>query len=197
MRRALLAITGLAAGTTAMVVLKGSPGTSPVAQDLPVAPAPVVPAPAGPTPAGEDVPAAPSPERTSASPRPGRTATRAPASRPSGTTRTPSAPRTTTKAPPPAPTTRTVTGPVVENEYGNVQVQITLRGSRIVDVVALELPEETAQSDQRSEQVDGRYSGSSGLVVQRQSADVDTVSGATATSTSYKRSLQAAIDRAN
>ncbi|MGC4788727.1 FMN-binding protein [Micromonospora sp. DT178] len=196
MRRALLAITGLAAGTTAMVVLKGSPGTSPVAQDLPAAPPPVVPAPAGPTPGGGKVSAPPSPARTSASPRPGRTATRAPASRPSATTRAPSAPRTTTK-PPPAPTTRTVTGPVVENEYGNVQVQITLSGTRIVDVVALELPEETAQSDQRSEQVDGRYSGSSGLVVQRQSADVDTVSGATATSTSYKRSLQAAIDRAN
>ncbi|MFV2111110.1 FMN-binding protein [Micromonospora sp. LOL_025] len=196
MRRALLAITGLAAGTTAMVVLKGSPGTSPVAQDLPAAPPPVVPAPAGPTPGGGKVSAPPSPARTSASPRPGRTATRAPASRPSATTRAPSAPRTTAK-PPPAPTTRTVTGPVVENEYGNVQVQITLSGTRIVDVVALELPEETAQSDQRSEQVDGRYSGSSGLVVQRQSADVDTVSGATATSTSYKRSLQAAIDRAN
>ncbi|MBQ1075920.1 FMN-binding protein [Micromonospora sp. C31] len=196
MRRALLAITGLAAGTTALVVLKGSPGTSPVAQELPVAPAPVVPAPAGPTPTGGEVSAAPSPTRTSASPRPGRTVTRAPSSGPSATTRAPSAPRTTRK-PPPASTTRTVTGPVVENEYGNVQVQITLRGMRIVDVVALELPEETAQSDQRSEQVDGRYSGSSGLVVQRQSADVDTVSGATATSTSYKRSLQAAIDRAN
>ncbi|KAB1152035.1 FMN-binding protein [Micromonospora sp. AMSO12t] len=195
MRRALLAITGLAAGTTAMVVLKGSPGTSPVAQDLPAAPPPVVPAPAGPAPGGGEVSAPPSPARTSASPRPGRTATRAPASRPSVTSRAPSAPRTTTK-PPPAPTTRTVTGPVVENEYGNVQVQITLSGTRIVDVVALELPEETAQSDQRSEQVDGRYSGGSGLVVQRQSADVDTVSGATATSTSYKQSLQAAIDRA-
>ncbi|MDT0529878.1 FMN-binding protein [Micromonospora sp. DSM 115977] len=195
MRRALLAITGLAAGTTAMVVLKGSPGTSPVAQDLPAAPPPVAPAPAGPTPGGGEVSAPPSPARTSASPRPGRTATRAPASRPSATSRAPSAPRTTTK-PPPAPTTRTVTGPVVENEYGNVQVQITLSGTRIVDVVALELPEETAQSDQRSEQVDGRYSGGSGLVVQRQSADVDTVSGATATSTSYKQSLQAAIDRA-
>ncbi|MEU6074789.1 FMN-binding protein [Micromonospora sp. NPDC047074] len=196
MRRALLAITGLAAGTTAMVVLKGSPGTNQVAQDLPAARPPVVPAPAGPTPAGGDVSAAPAPSGTTAAPRPSRTATRAPTARPRATGRAPSAPRTTTK-PPPAPTTRTVTGPVVENEYGNVQVQVTFSGTRIVDVVALELPEETAQSDQRSEQVDGRYSGSSGLVVQRQSADVDTVSGATATSTSYRQSLQAAIDRAN
>ncbi|MEV1147832.1 FMN-binding protein, partial [Micromonospora sp. NPDC049799] len=137
-------------------------------------------------------------------PRPTRSASRAPSARPTtgsgsdsgGQTRTPSAPRTTTK-PPAQPTTRTVTGPVVENEYGNVQVQIVLSGSRIVEARALELPEETAQSDQRSEQVDGRYSGSGGLVVQQQDADLDTVSGATATSTSYKQSLQAAIDRAN
>ncbi|MEH1098777.1 FMN-binding protein [Micromonospora sp. CPCC 205561] len=197
MRRALFAITGLAASTTVMVVLKGSPGTTAqVAQDLPTGRPPVVPASAGPAPADADRSVAPSRAGGTATPRPSRTATRAPASRPSASSRAPSAPRTTTK-PPPAPTTRTVTGPVVENEYGNVQVQITLRGTRIVDVVALELPEETAQSDQRSEQVDGRYSGSSGLVVQRQSAAVDTVSGATATSTSYKRSLQAAIDRAN
>lgn len=196
MRRALLAITGLAASTTVMVVLKGSPGATGVAQDLPVERPPVVPAPAGPAPAGGDASAAPAPTGSTAAPRPGRTATRAPSSRPSATTRAPSAPRTSSK-PPPAPTTRTVTGPVVENEYGNVQVQITLSGNRIVNVVALELPEETAQSDQRSEQVDGRYSGSSGLVVQQQSADVDTVSGATATSNSYKQSLQAAIDRAN
>ncbi|MGK5672915.1 FMN-binding protein [Micromonospora sp. URMC 106] len=196
MRRALLAITGLAASTTVMVVLKGSPGATGVAQDLPAERPPVVPAPAGPAPTGGDASAAPAPTGSTASPRPGRTATRAPSSRPSATTRAPSAPRTSSK-PPPAPTTRTVTGPVVENEYGNVQVQITLSGNRIVNVVALELPEETAQSDQRSEQVDGRYSGSSGLVVQQQSADVDTVSGATATSNSYKQSLQAAIDRAN
>ncbi|MER7332113.1 MULTISPECIES: FMN-binding protein [unclassified Micromonospora] len=196
MRRALLAITGLAASTTVMVVLKGAPGTSGVAQELPAELPPAVPAPAGPTPAGGDASAAPSPTGTTASPRPGRTATRPPSGRPGATTRAPSAPRTTTE-PPPASSTRTVTGPVVENEYGNVQVQITLSGTRIVDVVALELPAETAQSDRRSEQVDGRYSGSSGLVVRQQSADVDTVSGATATSNSYKRSLQAAIDRAN
>lgn len=77
-----------------------------------------------------------------------------------------------------------------------MQVQIVVSGTRIVDAVALELPQETAQSDRRSEQVDGRYSGPSGQVVQRQSAEVDTVSGATATSESYRRSLQAAIDRA-
>ncbi|MGN9808882.1 FMN-binding protein [Micromonospora sp. BQ11] len=202
MRRALLAITGLAASTTVLVVLKGSPGTSQVAQDLPVD-RPVVPGSAEPTATG-GVTADPSPTVAAASPRPTRSASRAPSARPTtgsgsdsgGQTRTSSPPRTTTK-PPAQPTTRTVTGPLVENEYGNVQVQIVLSGSRIVEARALELPQETAQSDQRSEQVDDRYSGSGGLVVQEQGADLDTVSGATATSTSYKQSLQAAIDRAN
>ncbi|WP_230689005.1 FMN-binding protein [Micromonospora sp. WMMD558] len=196
MRRALLAITGLAASTTAMVVLKSGPGAGPVAQELPVEGRPVTPAPAGPAPAdgGAAEPEA-STSGAATSPRPSRSATRAPATRPTSNARVPSAPRTSST--PARPTTRTVTGPVVENEYGAVQVQITLSGSRIVDAVALELPEETAQSDQRSQQVDDRYSGTSGLVVQQQGADLDTVSGATATSDSYRQSLQAAIDRAN
>ncbi|RGC67860.1 FMN-binding domain protein [Micromonospora sp. MW-13] len=61
---------------------------------------------------------------------------------------------------------------------------------------ALELPQETAQSDRRSDEVDGRYSGTAGQAVRKQSADLDTVSGATATSTAYRQSLQAALDRA-
>ncbi|OON28931.1 hypothetical protein BSA16_24195 [Micromonospora sp. Rc5] len=161
MRRALLAITGLAAGTTALVVLKGSPGASQAAQGPPAVASP----------SGGVTPSA---DRATLGAKPRASATTA-------------APRATT---------RRVTGPVVENEYGNVQVQIVLSGTRIVDAVALELPQETAQSDRRSDQVDGRYSGTSGQVVQRQSADLDTVSGATATSESYRRSLQAAIDRA-
>ncbi|WP_240742183.1 FMN-binding protein [Micromonospora zingiberis] len=84
----------------------------------------------------------------------------------------------------------------MSNEFGNVQVQITVSGSRIVDAVAVELPEKTAQSARRSEDVNSRYSGTSGMVVARQGADLDTVSGATATSGSYRQSLQAAIDRA-
>ncbi|SCL16672.1 FMN-binding domain-containing protein [Micromonospora nigra] len=197
MRRALFAITGLAASTTALVVLKGAPGSTPAAAgDVPTGGQPV--APAGPAP--DDTPvagkSAPDPSaRTSRSPKPGRSATEAPTRRP-GTATTIRPPATSRTTAPPRSTTRTVTGPVVSNEFGNVQVQVTLSGSRIVDVVALELPETTAQSDERSDQVDGRYSGSSGLVVRQQNADLDAVSGATATSTSYRQSLQAAIDRA-
>ncbi|MFJ6196187.1 FMN-binding protein [Micromonospora sp. NPDC092111] len=198
MRRALLAITGLAASTTALVVLKGSPGASQVAQDLPAG------APVG-TP-GEADPATPgaSPDPTaSARPtgRPSATASRTPGARSStgggsgstGTKTTPAAPRTTTAAP--KSTTRKVTGPVISTEFGNVQVQITVVGTKITNAVALELPQ-GGQSDLRSDRVDNAYSGTSGNVVRQQSANLDTISQATTTSNAYKQSLQAAIDQA-
>ncbi|MFI1193992.1 FMN-binding protein [Micromonospora sp. NPDC020750] len=192
MRRVLLAITGLAAGTTALVVLKGAPEASPVAQELPATRPPVVPSgSAAPTPTSA------ASARATATPKPRASATRTPGFRTGTSARPTPAPRTTTTTTaPPKSTTRKVTGSVVSNEYGNVQVRITLSGTRIVDVVALELPQETAQSDRRSEEVDGRYSGTAGQVVRKQGADLDTVSGATATSTSYRKSLQAALDRA-
>ncbi|MET8833014.1 FMN-binding protein [Micromonospora sp. NPDC004540] len=191
MRRALLAITGLAASTTALVVLKGAPGTSQAAQDRPVAEAPVVPggsAAPGPTPGGV-TPSA----RPGASAKSSARASRTPASR-----NTRSVPRTTTAAPrttAPRTTTRTVTGPVVDYEYGSLQVRITLSGSRVVDATGLGLPLD-GQSGLRSDDVQARYSGSSGEVVAKQSADLSTVSGATYTSTAYQQSLQAAIDKA-
>ncbi|MEU1838647.1 FMN-binding protein [Micromonospora chersina] len=194
MRRALLAITGLAASTTALVVLKGTPGTSQAAPDRPVAEAPAVPggsAAPGPTPGG-----------VTPSARPGATvkpsakagASRTPGTRTSATTRaTTAAPRTTTSAP--KATTRTVTGPVVSYKYGSLQVRITLSGSRIVDATGLGMPLD-GQSGLRSDDVQARYSGSSGEVVAKQSANLSTVSGATYTSTAYKQSLQAALDKA-
>ncbi|MFE7870724.1 FMN-binding protein [Micromonospora humida] len=195
MRRALLAITGLAAGTTALVVLKGAPQDRQVAVDLPAG------VPVGtPDRTGPATPGA-TPQRTTATPRPtGRpdsTAGRTPAARrttpggDAGTRRTPAAGRTTA----PKPTTRTVTGPVVSTEFGNVQVRITVAGTRIVDAVALELPQ-GGQSDLRSDRVDAAYSGTSGDVVRQQGANLDTVSQATATSDGYRRSLQAALDQA-
>lgn len=194
MRRALLAITGLAAGTTALVVLKGAPGASQVAQELPAG------VPTG-TPGRTD-PAAPgaASERAAAPTRPtGRpdaTASRTPGvgrtTTGTGTRSTPAAPRTSTAAP--KSTNRKITGPVVVTEFGNVQVQITLSGTRIVNAVALELPQ-GGQSDLRSNRVDDAYSGTSGTVVRQQDANLDTVSQATATSNGYRQSLQAALDQ--
>ncbi|MEU1684919.1 FMN-binding protein [Micromonospora sp. NPDC005707] len=194
MRRALLAITGLAASTTVLVVLKGAPGAGQAAQDRPVAEAPVAPggsAAPEPTPGGVTPSARPS---ASAKPTAKAGASRTPGTRSSATTRsTPAAPRTTTSAP--KVTTRTVTGPVVSYRYGSLQVRITLSGSRIVDATGLGLPLD-GQSGLRSDDVQARYSGSSGEVVAKQSANLNTVSGATYTSTAYKQSLQAALDKA-
>ncbi|MEH0842202.1 FMN-binding protein [Micromonospora sp. CPCC 205711] len=200
MRRALLAITGLAASTTALVAFKGAPNASPVAQDLPAGQATATPG--GAAPGGTSGPAPSAGPAGSPTARASATASPTPGARTStssGGTST-AAPRTTTTAPrttaaAPTATTRKVTGPVISNEYGNVQVQITLSGTKIVNAVALELPD-GGQSSLRSDKVDAAYSGTSGQVVQRQSANLDTVSGATYTSNSYKQSLQAAIDQA-
>jgi uncharacterized protein with FMN-binding domain len=109
---------------------------------------------------------------------------------------TTAAPETTTTAPAITTTTtglRTFDGPVVRNEYGNVQVRVTLQGSQLVDVEALQLPSDRARSVS--------ISRTAGPILRQealeaQSADIDLVSGATYTSTSYAESLQAALDQA-
>lgn len=186
MRRALLAISGLAASTTALVVLKGSPGTSQVAQDLPADQATVAP---GLTPVPGASASGPAAARPSARP----SASRTPGTKTSTTAKATAAPKTTTSAP--KTTTRTVTGPVVSHKYGSVQVRITLSGTRIVDAIGLGMSYDGG-SALRSDMVQDQYSGTSGEVVAKQGANLDTVSGATYTSTAYERSLQAAVDRA-
>ncbi|SCG39056.1 FMN-binding protein [Micromonospora halophytica] len=189
MRRALLAITGLAAGTTALVVLKGSPGASQVATGER---SPVVPA-------GSDPAALPGVAPTPDPSDPALSARATPGGRQSPTGRAgadaprPAAPAPTTSAP--RSTLRTVSGPQVTYEYGTLSVQITLSGTRIVNATGIGMPQ-SGQSGRRSDDVQATYSGTSGEVVRKQSADLDTVSDATATSEAYQRSLRAAIDRA-
>lgn len=88
--------------------------------------------------------------------------------------------------------TTTVDGPVVDTQFGPVQVRIDVAAGRIADVVALQLPT-------------GRHSGQISSfaapvlrqeALQAQSAKIDTVSGATYTSDAYAQSLQAALDKA-
>jgi uncharacterized protein with FMN-binding domain len=89
-------------------------------------------------------------------------------------------------------TTRTVTGSEVETEFGPYQVQATFNGSTITDVQIVETP-----PDRRSQRI--AESAAPTLrqeALQAQSAKIDTVSGATATSEAYAQSLQAAIDAA-
>jgi uncharacterized protein with FMN-binding domain len=83
---------------------------------------------------------------------------------------------------------RNVPGPAVNTSEGTVQVQVTLQGTKIIDVKALRAPN---SNPTRMALPLLRESA-----LKAQSADIDTVSGATATSEGYKQSLQAALDGA-
>ncbi len=93
----------------------------------------------------------------------------------------------------PATTTRTFTGQAVDNQYGTVQVQITVQGHTVTDVQALQLPSDRQRSAYISQQA-GPILRQEAL--QAQSAQIDGVSGATYTSQSYAQSLQSALDNA-
>jgi uncharacterized protein with FMN-binding domain len=83
-------------------------------------------------------------------------------------------------------TSTVVSGPTIDTEKGPVQVEVTFDGDKIASVRMLQQPDHpqtTAAVPQLIEET-----------LQAQSADIDTVSGATITSDGYKESLQAAID---
>lgn len=87
----------------------------------------------------------------------------------------------------------TVTGPVVGTRYGPVQVQVTLTGDRITAATAVQLPDADGESRDINAAAGPRLNAAA---VATQSAQIDTVSGATWTSDGYRRSLQAALDEA-
>ncbi|MFI8190048.1 FMN-binding protein [Streptomyces sp. NPDC085946] len=83
---------------------------------------------------------------------------------------------------------RVVAGSTVVTDKGPVQVEVTLDGDRISAVRMLRQPDhpQTAAAVPRLVEE----------TLEAQSADVDTVSGATLTSDGYRESLQAALDAA-
>lgn len=86
----------------------------------------------------------------------------------------------------------TYVGDVVDvgRDYGNVQVEITVEGGRIVDVTALEVP----QNDRRSAQIsDVALPYLIDQALEAQSADVAGVSGATYTAVGFASSLKSAL----
>jgi uncharacterized protein with FMN-binding domain len=109
---------------------------------------------------------------------------------PDTTTTTPDT--TTTTPAPAAQDATTVTGPVVDTQFGPVQVEITVNGGSLTDVTALQLPTggHSGRISQRAESV------LRSEALQAKSANIDTVSGATYTSMAYAQSLQAALDQA-
>jgi uncharacterized protein with FMN-binding domain len=89
---------------------------------------------------------------------------------------------------------RVVTGALVQTQYGDVQVKITLRGNRITQIVAVHLTDSSQTSVEISAGAEPTLRSEA---LSAQSAHIDLVSGATFTSEGYKTSLQAAIDAAH
>jgi uncharacterized protein with FMN-binding domain len=85
----------------------------------------------------------------------------------------------------------TYKGSPVSNPYGSVQVAITVSGGRVTDAAA-NYPT-TGQSASINAAAIPKLRQAT---IQAQSAEIDAVSGATATSESYTESLQAALDAA-
>lgn len=85
---------------------------------------------------------------------------------------------------------RTVDGPVVDTEFGPYQVRVTFSGTTITDVRIITEPDD-GHSRRIATFAEPTLRGEA---LRAQSAHIDMVSGATATSEAYTRSLQAAID---
>ncbi|MDL5204424.1 FMN-binding protein [Streptomyces sp. ALI-76-A] len=79
-----------------------------------------------------------------------------------------------------------VAGPTVTTEKGPVQVEVTFAGQKITAVKLLQQPNHPQTTAAVPKLI--------AETLEAQSADIDTVSGATITTEGYKESLQAAID---
>ena len=105
----------------------------------------------------------------------------------------PSTPSTSPASKPSARAARTVTGEVVQTQWGPVQVELTVSGSAIAQVSVLQYPNDNGTDQQIS-------SYALPILIQEtmdaQSAHIDMVSGATYTSNGYLQSLQSALDQA-
>jgi uncharacterized protein with FMN-binding domain len=90
--------------------------------------------------------------------------------------------------------TRTITGAVETTMYGPMQVKVTLEGQKITGVSVVQ----ETNDGQESQQIDSfSIPKLTAETLAAQSARIDTVSGATQTSTGYIGSLQSALDQAS
>jgi uncharacterized protein with FMN-binding domain len=113
---------------------------------------------------------------------------------------TPSASPSDSSAPSPSPSATNgfkdgvYTGQDVITQFGDVQVKVTISGGKITDVQAVQLPFDRPRSAEISQFAGPRLHDE---VLQAQSAQIDTLSGATYTSDAYAQSVQAALDQAH
>lgn len=88
--------------------------------------------------------------------------------------------------------TKTITGSAVDTRYGAVQVQVTFSGSTITALKTLQAPDRDGRDVEINSQALPILEQE---VLASQSANIDTVSGATYTSEGYIQSVQSAIDQ--
>jgi uncharacterized protein with FMN-binding domain len=88
----------------------------------------------------------------------------------------------------------TFTGADEQTPYGDVQVSVTISGGKITEVKALRLTNQGGRSVQISNRAAPMLRSE---VLKAQSANVNSISGATYTSEGYLTSLQSALDSAH
>ncbi|MEV7732628.1 FMN-binding protein [Streptomyces sp. NPDC088921] len=89
--------------------------------------------------------------------------------------------------------TKTVTGDTVQTRWGPVQVRITVKDGKLTEVTAVIYPTDNPRDQEINSYALPRLRTEA---LQAQSAEIDTVSGATYTSDGYRQSLQSALDSA-
>lgn len=89
--------------------------------------------------------------------------------------------------------TKSVTGDTVQTRWGPVQVRITVKNGKLTDVTAVNSPTDNPRDQEINSFALPRLRSEA---LQAQSANIDTVSGATYTSEGYRQSLQSALDSA-
>ncbi|MGW7404427.1 FMN-binding protein [Streptomyces sp. NPDC054833] len=93
----------------------------------------------------------------------------------------------------PATGTKTVTGDSVQTRWGPVQVRVTVKNGKLTRVTAVTYPQENPRDQEINSYAIPQLRREA---LAAQSAQIDTVSGATYTSDGYRQSLQSALDSA-
>ncbi|MFF3513771.1 FMN-binding protein [Streptomyces sp. NPDC002573] len=88
---------------------------------------------------------------------------------------------------------KTATGESVQTRWGPVQVRVTVVRGRITDVTAVDYPQDNPRDQEINSYALPQLRRE---VLAAQSANIDTVSGASYTSEGYRQSLQSALDSA-
>lgn len=87
----------------------------------------------------------------------------------------------------------TYTGTAIQTRYGNVQVQVTVTSGKITDVQVLQYPSDNPRLSSINQ---GALPTLISEALKAQSAQIDSVSGATYTSQGFMQSLQSALSQA-